>query len=189
MLSKLKQKIFNLLRFFFGKYYYHLLLKLMHLKPNTFKGYSLKSNIEYINKIIDKNNINSLLDFGCGKALEYENDPFEKKDLDIFLYDPYFFKHSKLPKTKYDLTICTDVMEHVERDNLEKTLKDINKFTEKVIFFSISTRLAKKSLPDGRNAHVTIMTENEWNKIIRDQIEKNIVIYVRFDDQKEIAKI
>ena len=189
LMFNLKIKFFNLLKYFFGKHYYDLLLKLMHLKASTYKGYSLKSNIEYINKIINENNINSLLDYGCGKAMEYNHDLYIKNNLDIFLYDPYFSKYSRSPTSKYDLTVCTDVMEHVERNSLEKTLKNVEKFTKKIVFFSISTRLAKKNLPDGRNAHVTIMKEHEWCKILKDHIKKNIDIYVRFDDKKNVIKL
>jgi hypothetical protein len=34
--------------------------------------------------------------------------------------------------------------------------------------FTISTKLARAKLPDGRNAHVTLLTRGEWTRWISD---------------------
>ncbi len=185
-MRKLLQFFFRLLKFFLGSYYYHFILKIMHLKSSVFKGYSLRPNIDALNKIIKKDNVNSLLDYGCGKALEYTPNPYENKNLDIYLFDPYYSKFSKPPTKKYDLTICTDVMEHIEKKNLVDVINKISYFTSKSVFFSISTVKAKKTLPDGSNAHINIMEPQKWINYLRSNIPENIRIYVRFDDEKKI---
>ena len=183
---KLKQFFFRVLKFFFGKYYYHFLLRIMHLKSNVFKGYSLKPNIDCLNKIIEQDNIETLLDYGCGKALEYQPNPFKNKHLEIYLFDPYYLKYKKRPTKKYDLTICTDVMEHVENKNLVNVIKNISNFTSKSVFFSISTIPAKKILPDGSNAHVTLKKPDQWKEIIKSNMHQTIKIYIRFDKDKTV---
>ena len=139
-----KKKIFSFFKLIFRNKYYDFLMFIYHLKKDKFKGYSLKENLSFIDNIIKTNNINSIMDYGCGKAMSYKDYPFEKKQLDIFLYDPYFFKYRKLPKKKFELLICTDVMEHIQKNEIENTLAKMNKYSSKNLFFSICTRPAKK---------------------------------------------
>jgi len=188
-LNKLKLLIFKFLKIILGKYYYSFLLNLMHLKKTAFVGHSLKNNLIYINKIIDDINIETLLDFGCGKPILYNPNPYNKKNLDIYLYDPFNSKYKKLPTKKYDLIVCTDVMEHVQKENIKNVLTKMNSYVVKVIYFAICTRPAHKNLPDGQNAHITILNENEWAKIIRETISENIKVFIRFDENQDIVKI
>ena len=185
---KFKEIIFKIFKIFLGRYYYSFLLKLMHLKKNTFKGYSLRNNIHHINEIIKNHNIESLLDYGCGKALEYNPNPYNKS-LEIFLYDPFYKRFNLLPKKQYDLVVCTDVMEHVEKTNINNVLNHINSFSNRAVFFSISTNLAKKNLPDGQNAHVTILSDQEWKNLIKKNFSEKISIYVKFNENSEMTKI
>ena len=90
------------------------------------------------------------------------------------MYDPYFIKYRKLPK-KYELLICTDVMEHIQKHEIEDSLIKMDNYSIKNLYFSICTRPAKKLLPDGQNAHVTLMSKQAWIAIIKNiSKEKNI---------------
>ena len=93
------------------------------------------------------------------------------------------------PSDKYDITICTDVMEHIEKRDVNTVIKNINKFTKKAIFFSISTELAKKTLPDGRNAHINLLKKDIWIKKIKKICKKNITTYLRFNNENKVYKI
>ena len=187
-MNNLKLLIFQFLKLTLGKYYYPFLLRLVHYKKNYFVGHSLKSNIIYIDKIIEDYNCKSLLDFGCGKPILYNPNPY-KRDLDIFLYDPFYSSYKKVPSKKYDMVVCTDVMEHIEKNNIENILKQIQIYTNKVIYFAICTRPAHKNLPDGRNAHITLLNDKEWIGVLRKQINNNIKIYIRFDENSNIITI
>ena len=57
-----------------------------------------------------------------------------KKNLDIFLYDPYFIRYRKLPK-KYELLICTDVMEHIQKHEIEDSLIKMDNYSIKICIF------------------------------------------------------
>jgi len=184
-----KRKIFGFCKLIFRKKYYDFLMFIYHLQKDKFKGYSLKENLSFIDNIIKTNNINSIIDYGCGKAMAYKDYPFEKKKIDIFLYDPYFLKYRKLPKKKFELLICTDVMEHIQKNEIENTLIKMNNYSSKNLYFSICTRPAKKILPDGQNAHVTLMSKNEWMTIIEKNISKEKKVYLRFDNEKNITEI
>lgn len=90
-----------------------------------------------------------LLDYGCGKQTLAKSLPFPIQN-----YDPFIPECSTRPQPA-DLVVCTDVMEHVEEPYVDDVLADIRDHANKVVFFEIATRPAKKNLPDGRNAHIT----------------------------------
>jgi len=176
---------FRILKSIIGKHYYPLLLNLMHYKKKTFRGHSLESNIKYLDEIIYDLNINSLLDFGCGKPIFYNPSPY-KKELEIYLYDPYYYKFRTAQSKKYDLVIATDVMEHIEKNNVNNVIQKITSYAKKAIYLSICTRPAKKKLPDGRNAHINIMNNLQWIKIIKKHKKKDFKIFIRFDENTKL---
>lgn len=64
--------------------------------------------------------------------------------------------------TQHDLVVCTDVMEHIERDCLKSVLEHLQALTTKVLFLDVSTVAAKKVLADGRNAHLIQQSGGWW---------------------------
>ena len=110
----------------------------------------------------------SLLDYGCGKeTLRKALEKFRplKPPSVIKGYDPAIPKLSICPPGPFDLITCTDVLEHVERQYLEYVLADI-RARSRYQYFVISGRLAAKTLPDGRNAHITLYNFSEWRDIL-----------------------
>lgn len=57
---------------------------------------------------------------------------------------------------------CGDVLEHIEPDCIDDVLDDIKRVTQKVAIFVVSTQESKKTLPDGRNAHLLIKPVSWW---------------------------
>lgn len=189
LLKKIILIIFILLKKILSeKNYYNSLLYLFHLSPLKFKGYSLENNLDIINKIIQKHSCNTLLDYGCGKAFLYSKKIYNKLIKKYFLYDPYYFRYMKKPQEKYDITVCTDVMEHVKITDINNVIKNINNYSKKVIFFSISTIVAKKKLPDGSNAHVSLLKKTQWIKRIK-KFSKKKIIYLRFNSDNKVYNI
>jgi Methyltransferase domain len=139
--------------------------KIMHKSPKYFRGISTCNYRSEIGRLIRKTVSDSLLDFGSGKGLQYQ-DPYllqvswgiEK----ITCYDPGVPEFSTLPTGKFDAVICCDVMEHVPEHAVKETLATIFSLAKKFVFFVITTAPAKKELPDGRNCHVTVKPEEWW---------------------------
>ena len=109
----------------------------------------------------------SVLDFGCSHGAliqKIKNDFSEIKVVDG--YDPGVLKFEKKPSRTYEMLVSTDVIEHIEPDFLDETLVYIDSLFEKTAWIIIACYPAKKSLPDGRNAHLTIETPKWWlNKV------------------------
>lgn len=101
-------------------------------------------------------NTQDVLDYGCGKGTLQQNLPFT-----IHQYDPAISKHADLPSPA-DVVICTDVLEHIEPNLLPTVLQHLCDLTKRKCYVTACTREAKKTLPDGRNAHLIIQPKEWW---------------------------
>ena len=187
----------------YSEYYYEVInkYKLFHKNGikdlpgfSTFLGYSLTKWIIKIQNILKKNNCNSLLDFGCGKAFLYKN-KFRLGDKefnnlydfwnvqDIYLYDPGVEEYCIYPNKKYDGIICTDVVEHIPEDDVINFIDELFKLANKFIFVVIATKPASKHFEDGSNIHLCLKTQDKWNEIFMGFKNKypNINQYIYFN--------
>lgn len=97
-----------------------------------------------------------VLDYGCGKAELNLHLPFPVK-----CYDPAMPKYSAWPDPA-DIVVCTDVMEHVEEDMIDKVIEHIHSLTKKAAFFQIATVPSLKTFPDGENLHISLHPQEWW---------------------------
>jgi hypothetical protein len=89
-----------------------------------------------------------ILDYGCGqRSLE------KALGFPIRNYDPCI-EGLDAPPQPAKIVTCTDVLEHIEPEYLDAVLDDLKRLTLNVGFFAIANRPARKTLPDGRNAHL-----------------------------------
>lgn len=101
--------------------------------------------------------IRTVLDYGAGKGTL---GPYLTRfGIEYTPYDPATFP--KRPEGFHDLTVCLDVLEHVEEAYLNNVFEDIRNHTGKVFFSNVATRPSTKVLSDGRNAHL-IQKDYEW---------------------------
>ena len=113
-------------------------------------------------RCIEQYNVQSILDFGCGKGNVVESLKEAYPNLKVYGYDPGREGLDALPDN-VDMIISTDVLEHIEPELLDETLLDLARRTNKVMYHLIACHPAKKSLSDGRNAHL-IIEKPEWWK-------------------------
>jgi hypothetical protein len=100
----------------------------------------------------------TVLDYGCGENKLAES---LKAEFRISGYDPGIPTRASMPKP-CDMTVCTDVLEHVEPSKVEAVLDHIWRLTGRVAYLVISTKPANAILPDGRNAHLSVHPANWW---------------------------
>src|SRR5881394_1730573 len=105
----------------------------------------------------------TVLDYGCGRgtlgAAMRKNYPDWAGD--FLEYDPAIPGKETKP-TQADLVVCGDVLEHIEPDCLLAVLDDIRSIARKAVFLVVATRLAVKTLADGRNAHLIVEPVEWW---------------------------
>lgn len=126
-------------------------------RQRTDYGISSQRHVAMINDLAQQNGFQSVLDYGCGKGrLGAQLSPlYDWRD-----YDPAIGGKEAEPGPA-DFVVCTDVLEHIEPLCLADVLDDLKRVTSKMVFMTVSTRKAKKTLPDGRNAHL-IVEPMEW---------------------------
>jgi len=164
--------------------YYELLdsYKELHKEEGKFRGISLVPLVPTLMKMIKENNCKTLLDYGCGKAIPYSKKECKsiglKKpvqelcNLDSFaLYDPAYPKYNKLTKKKYDIVVCTDVMEHIAEQDIDWVLKDILSHSKKTVFLNISCQPALKHFKEGKfkgkNVHISVFDGVWWSDKVK----------------------
>jgi 2-polyprenyl-3-methyl-5-hydroxy-6-metoxy-1,4-benzoquinol methylase len=86
-------------------------------------------------------------------------------------YDPAIAGKEASPAPA-DLVVCTDVLEHVEPELLDHVLDHLQGLARRLLFLVVATRSAKKTLEDGRNAHLIVEPDAWW----RDTLERRLSI-------------
>ena len=131
----------------------------LHLNPNY--GVASIGYAPNVKKIIEDAKLNSISDYGAGKKnLQKTLIELGLKNFEYYPYDPVFPQYG--PPKEADLVCCIDVLEHVEEDFLDNILNDLKKITKKFGFFTIHSGPAKKTLEDGRNAHLIQKPPSWW---------------------------
>lgn len=100
----------------------------------------------------------TVLDYGAGKGTFAKWFP-QRLGMEVYSYDPVTYPS---PPPACDFVFCGDVLEHIEPDHLDAVLDDLRAKTRKAALLVISTRPAKKTLSDGRNAHLIIQDASWW---------------------------
>lgn len=125
----------------------------------------------------------SILDFGCGRS-DLVAHFWRDGERRIARYDPAIRPFRRLPEGLFDLALCCDVMEHIPMASVDRVLAELRS-RAKTALFTISTRLARAKLPDGRNAHVTILTDSEWTRWVKSVFGR--VRRLPSDDEHELV--
>lgn len=110
-----------------------------------------------------------VLDYGCGKEtlrLAMEESFPALNGVRILGYDPGRKGFDREPKPA-DMVVCTDVMEHVEQQCVDATLRHICELTKHVAIIDVALTPAQKTLPDGRNAHICLKSKDWWLSFLK----------------------
>ena len=118
---------------------------------------------------------NTFLDYGCGKGLILERLQMSYPQTSFTGYDPAVKIYEKNPQGKFDCVFSNDVLEHIEPEFINDVLIHINTLSSKYIWLRIDTLPARKTLPDGRNAHILLQDKQSWLKLLESTLDGEIV--------------
>jgi hypothetical protein len=127
----------------------------------------------------------SVLDYGAGRSTFRNTMKWAMPHVNVTEYDPGVAGLNTLPLGKFDIVLCTDVLEHVERQFVDATLDRLREYTECAALLCICTRLASSTLPDGTNTHITVEPSAWW----ADKIQKRWKDIKVLDDGKDYTVI
>ena len=142
----------------------------------TFPGQSLPKEAPHIKRLIRQTAAENILDYGCGKGMQYQPfrivDPDERIDYpdirsywgvrDIRCYDPGYSPFSEVPQGQFDGVVCTDVLEHCPEEDIPWIVGELFGYARKFVYANIACFPARKRLPSGGNAHCTIKSASWW---------------------------
>jgi hypothetical protein len=103
------------------------------------------------------------LDYGAGSGALSMTIEKMFRGVTVTNYDPFHPKWRDAGDPGlHDVTLCTDVLEHVEQECVDNVLRYISDRTRYAALFVIALLDAAKVLPDGRNAHITQKPAKWW---------------------------
>lgn len=134
------------------------------LHENPQYGVASECYAPLVAKACNQYDIRELLDYGAGKGRLAETlmrGRMVDHPMRFQHYDPAVPKWSATPEP-CEMVACIDVLEHIEPALLDNVLDDLQRLTESVGVFTVSTVAAQKTLADGRNAHLIIEPASWW---------------------------
>lgn len=138
---------------------YQSVLKAMHARETW--GNKGHKHIELFWSHYQSLGAHTILDYGSGtESLRQE---LEKRTppVPVACYDPGVIGREALPEPA-DYLVCTDVLEHIEPENIGRVLDHMVSVTLKGAYLNVALTRAKRFLPDGRNAHILLLPPSQW---------------------------
>jgi hypothetical protein len=81
------------------------------------------------------------------------------------LYDPGWRLYSEKPVGVFDIVVCTDVLEHCDEADLGWIVGELFTYARHYLFANVACYPARKRLPSGENAHITIRPVEWWQSL------------------------
>ncbi len=142
--------------------------KIHHATRKTYSGKGILKHVVRIFELADEIDARSMLDFGCGKAGAYEVGVLPAIEatlgFTVTKYDPAWPDFAAEPDGKFDLVVCCDVLECIPEGDIDYMVQRLGELTAKALFVTVATFPSKKTLPDGRNAHLTQKPAEWWQE-------------------------
>jgi hypothetical protein len=151
--------------------------RILHAQ-GKFLGLSVLKFADEIGAICTEYGIETILDYGSGQGHQYmpPHSLDKKWGASVTMYDPAVQGLDVLPAGTFDLVLCSDVLEHVPLQELPALFENIFSRAKHRVFLTVCCRGAKKHLPNGQNAHVTIMPMDWWEAEIGKYATKPFVL-------------
>lgn len=125
-------------------------------------GTSSVKHIPFVRPWVHVRQPRSIIDYGCGQS--HFTDLLKLgPQVRTVRYDPAIPDYAALPTESFDLLINIDVLEHIEEADVDTVLAEMRALSPNAIII-IDTKAAHHTLPDGRNAHVTLRPHAWWHK-------------------------
>lgn len=134
------------------------------LHSSAYYGASSSIYLKYVARPIRKLSPGSILDYGCGRS-DLASYFWRDGQREIYRYDPAIPEFKTMPERQFGMVLCNDVMEHIPMAEVDRVLAEVRSKSRNALF-TISMKPARATLPDGRNAHVTLLTDAEWTRWI-----------------------
>ena len=142
-------------------------------KRKLFRGQSLDRHVKTIGQLVRRTGTKTILDYGSGKATRYRDSPAheagsrhkvmsEWDGAQVICYDPGYEPFAGDYDGVYDGVVSTDVLEHIPEEDVPWVIDELFSHSSKFVYAVATCYPANKTLPNGENAHCTIMPPDWW---------------------------
>ena len=136
-----------------------------HETRQIFEGWGLEHYAGSIGELVARTGARSLLDYGCGKAAAWKAGLAFPGVEAVRLYDPGVQAYAERPEGKFDLVICTDVLEHVPEGDVPAVLDDLFGYAVKALLVAICCQPDHVGVANnGWDAHATVRPMDWWGE-------------------------
>jgi hypothetical protein len=113
---------------------------LFHATHKTWSGKGTLQYKEYLKMLIDKYNIKTILDFGCGKGMQYSVYNLDKElGVTVVQYDPCIHGLDSWPEGNFDMVIALDCIGRVSLSDLNWLYESFSKWANHCVFIASQT--------------------------------------------------
>lgn len=141
-----------------GGAYYARLYRELHAR-HAFQGDTWRAHLGLLRECVADLETKTILDFGCGP----KGGLSAELGSNVTPHDPFIERFAISPwGREYDVVFSSDVLEHMTLRQITSLLGNVVSANAEYVFLSISTREAKKRLPNGANAHLTVRPPSWW---------------------------
>lgn len=162
-------------------------------RQDRFVGASLRPHLGTIRTLIASTGSSSILDYGSGKGLLYKEPlpggltvrQFWNVE-NIQCFDPGVPEFSRMPDEAFDGVISTDVLEHCPEEDIPWIVGEMFAHARKFIFANIANYPAKKTLPNGENAHCTQWPAERWKTVFDTAARASVIYRIEVDTKHTI---
>jgi len=141
--------------------------KKFHTSQKRFSGRFLLRYTPEIKLLIKKYGCKTMLDYGCGKGIQYEQ-PIDETGVmmedylgvKVSKYDPGWSAFAAEPQGKYDIVVCTQVLGSIPVCDLDWVINRIYSFAKKVVFIGEKIAPCRKTL----HADIKVPMPHDWNE-------------------------
>ncbi len=124
-----------------------------------FKGTTWLNNLEQFEDAVPDLENKIILDFGCGPLGGIR----QRYGEHTVSYDPYVESFQAPPwDEEFDVVFSSDVLEHMTHREIAEFCQKVADSSANYAYLVVSTRAAKKTLPNGINAHLTVQQADWW---------------------------
>lgn len=141
--------------------------------PGHYLGALDVAQARVIARLVERCRPARLLDYGSGAGMQYltHRRHVVWGGMLPYCYDPGVPGLDQMPSGVFEGVISTDVFEHISEDDLPEACDHlaslINQNAPSFIYLHVSCLPANETLPDGRNAHLTIRPPEWWEKFLK----------------------
>ena len=157
----------------FSKHYYKTLKRSKKFQKQSvnWAGYGSYQYIDQLRLMVKQYNCKTMLDYGCGKGLQYtdKNNFADRIGIEQYaLHDPAYKPYAVLPPGTWDLVICLDVLPFIPESNIDEVLELMLSCCNKICVIA----LQEISIVNSKKPFICIKDQAWWQeKLSHDKIQ------------------